>query len=558
MRITMIVALVIVGVSAVYLVSSVAVPGLEWDTNSAVLEAAAVQATQTPPVLLNGQYDDQLVDIDGDGVDDTLEIKVGVTANFPAYYTVGVVLVGGAGDELARGYGGDSLIPGSNMVAVQIRGSDLQRSGVGGPYTTKSVSISGGHGILAYAKNAYTTAAYALSSFGALPVVFSGAYADIGEDYNSNGQLDALKLSADVVVSEPGTYTVGAGIIDATEGYTIYESEAVQTLGVTSTVVSVTIPGRAIASSRRDGPYTVNKFVIIDEDGNLVSTSGSNPHTTGPYSFTDFLSQGDFPTIEIVSEEVIDVQAMNTSPPSLPYEYLRINLRIHDLSTAPGLVPGARVSVSAMLNARNGETVASAINSLPVEQLPNDPSGAEVVVDVPGGDIFSSGIDGPYRVSAELRSNAGERWSQDYSGFSTAAYTASAFAMPLVEIVGPVVAQGVDDNQNGRFERLRFTVPIQAGAVGEVTAQGIVVDDAGVEVGRVMAGFDQANPNNATTPGEMLMVDLDLPGSTILSSGMDGPYTLRALHVYHKNDAKQFLLEDYVSVSDPFLAVQFE
>ena len=188
----------------------------------------AASQYQTPAVVLpglaqlSGAYTDARVDADNNGEAEALRITVGVNVTTAAAYQVVGWLQSSTGADLAWAYATANLSPGTQQVQLDFDGKLLRLLGVDGPYKLAHVELRTGDDgdVVDFADNAYTTAAYAATSFAAPAAAYTGAYADSGVDSNGNGLFDTLNVNVGVQVNGAGSYTL-VGWLYAPDGSAI-------------------------------------------------------------------------------------------------------------------------------------------------------------------------------------------------------------------------------------------------------------------------------------------------------------------------------------------------
>jgi hypothetical protein len=514
--------------------------------------AEALRPAGSGTTGLNGIFGERLVDTDADSLPDTLEIDVGVDAGYSFEFGVSGTLADNSGRELADAEATALLPIGSGVITLRFRGADLQRGGANGPYVLKRVALNTTTAMVDNAQDAYTTQAYSLSAFEPLAVRLTGAYADNTVDSDGDGRYEKLVLSAGVVVTEAGSYEVSGVLGDGT-GNLIYQGRTNVTLGTSNTTVTLEVPAAAIRASHANGPYVVMSFTV-QRDGLPESGVAKDAHTTQAYTVGSFGPVGGV-TATIVGDEAVDVQAGLSPPPGgVEYEYLRVHL------IAGGVVPtpGDRLEAEVQLYASDGTQVAEWQRSFPVNQLPTVPGGRAIDVDVPGGFLRQHGLDGPYRVGVTLRNQVGQVLDVENAVYETKAYEADNFVLPLIQIQGNTQIVVTDASQNGLYDGLEFRVTVVAGQSGAITGQGRVVSADGTTIAKVETGLSQLDAQSAAAAGESLVLTLRVPGTAIRTSGRNGPYTLKDLFLYHKNDPRQYVLLNSAGTSSAYSYLQFE
>jgi hypothetical protein len=156
-----------------------------------------------------------------------------------------------------------------------------------------------------------------------------------------------------------------------------------------------------------------------------------------------------------------------------------------------------------------------------------------VTLQFPGGPIRGHGVNGPYLVGGvTLIDSQGSIIDYQKVAHITQAYQAEDFAQPLVALANSIQDSPSDPNGDGSNDWLNIVVSVQSGNSGYVVAQGRLVDKNGKEI----AWTEQNTPVEA---GVVAQVTLAFSATQIAANGVDGPFTLRNLLVYHTGDPGQ-------------------
>ena len=130
-------------------------------------------------VSLSGHYSDGMSDSDGNGLYDSLDVAVGVSASLAqgaevgatavGDYTVAADLVDGNGNIIAHANTESTLPPGKSDVVLPFNGDEIRASGTSGPYTLTNITIVDQQTSAPAVWNvvdAWTTGAYDPQNFG--------------------------------------------------------------------------------------------------------------------------------------------------------------------------------------------------------------------------------------------------------------------------------------------------------------------------------------------------------------------------------------------------------
>jgi hypothetical protein len=164
----------------------------------------------------------------------------------------------------------------------------------------------------------------------------------------------------------------------------------------------------------------------------------------------------------------------------------------------------------------------------------------------PGGLIRQLEVDGPYQVEA-LSLSDGSGTTLDYMALAhvTGPYSHTQFAMPLVVLTDHYRDYPADTNADAIPDVLKVDIGLLPGNNGVVIAQAQLADKNGAEIGWSSASVPVTNSVPAT-------VTLVYSASQILTHGVDGPYLVRNLLVYHAGDPTQDVTVDLAHITAPY------
>jgi hypothetical protein len=120
----------------------------------------------------------------------------------------------------------------------------------------------------------------------------------------------------------------------------------------------------------------------------------------------------------------------------------------------------------------------------------------------------------------------------------------------IIILPGTIQDEGIDDDGDGRFDVLRFTLDIDVAESGTYRAQATLVD----REGNTLALLDLSDYYSSGTH----TLALDVDGETLSRYGTDGPYTLLSLSIQAEEDAS--VMSDVVSsyTTRAYSNIQFE
>ncbi|HNT74617.1 MAG TPA: SUMF1/EgtB/PvdO family nonheme iron enzyme [Anaerolineae bacterium] len=235
-------------------------------------------------------YSDTVVDADGDGLWDVLQVNVGVLATQTSNYTVNGDLRTADGTPLGSAVAIISGTSGTALTATLEFAPDLLAAyGGESPLVLDSVNLFAPDQSfpIATATDVYTTAVYSATTFAGREAVLGSSLNDAGIDQNDNGLFDVLEVRVPLSLRHAGIYTVTARLSLGTG------SQGLLARGVTSSTLdgavvtaALRFPGRAIGLYGADGPYTLTGLLV---DGPLgIALVDPAPGTTGAYTYGQF------------------------------------------------------------------------------------------------------------------------------------------------------------------------------------------------------------------------------------------------------------------------------
>ncbi|UCD93201.1 MAG: hypothetical protein JSV43_04705 [Methanobacteriota archaeon] len=236
-------------------------------------EFDAPGAMLNPPHADYGHDDD----IPPNGLFDFLLIEVQVNVSAEGVYWIDVWLGHSITFQLEVPY----LLPGSQVVGINLRGSDIYISGIDGPYLVEITLADNEFNLLD--RNENFTSDYSYTDFDPPGAIFDPPHSDYGLDMDlpPNGLYDHLVINASIYVYEEGLYDIWIDLFGADE---ITMGNTTEFLTVGSRHVEVLLNGSHIFASESNGPYHAN-LVLFNSTGWFLDYDA---YTTSFYSYTDF------------------------------------------------------------------------------------------------------------------------------------------------------------------------------------------------------------------------------------------------------------------------------
>lgn len=169
-----------------------------------------------------------------------------------------------------------------------------------------------------------------------------------------------------------------------------------------------------------------------------------------------------------------------------------------------------------------------------------------------GKNLFANQVDGPYELrELTIATENGLLIAKQLDAanvVSTSPYRYSQFEGPRLQAAGDAVAEAVDDDENGRFDRVIVTVPVQSSVEGTFDGSLRLVDtDAAL--------IDVATVQLELAPG-LNNIPFVFDGAAIGRHGKDAPYHVKDLLLFDDED-NSLIIPDLLSIAG-YEAREFE
>ncbi|MBU4264312.1 MAG: PKD domain-containing protein [Proteobacteria bacterium] len=466
---------------------------------------------------LTGYFTDIGVDEDDDALYDFLRVKAELDVTVGVIFKVYARLMDQNSNEITWIRKDFILYPGTHLLALDFDGEAIRAAGVNGPYKIM-VIINDDEGMdVADTLTSYNTAAYGYEEFEQKDAYFASTYMDNGVDANANGTFDTLRIGVDLQVDTPKSYIVEGGLYDSL-GKAIEIISTSMDLSAGSQTINLDFDGQKIRRNRVDGPYFLK----------YLSLSGSpqidfilNAYTTKPYSVAQFEKTDAFFT------GTYSDWGKNTDS-DVYYNYLTVAVDV-DVQKA------GNYSLTGWLYDASGKIVQVSSSALLGTGLQT------MQLDFEGTSIYLNGVNGPYYLKyLTLYDNLGKLMDTINDAYTTAAYNFTDFQRPLVGLTGSYADFGSDIDADGKFDRLSVEIGVFLADSGYCVAKARLTDDEQKEIvwAEKIVSFASAG---------MGTIQLDFDGKAIYDNGVDGPYFLRDVYIYHTGDPTQpaYLHEAY-------------
>ncbi len=203
-----------------------------------------------------------------------------------------------------------------------------------------------------------------------------------------------------------------------------------------------------------------------------------------------------------------------------------------DIATAgnPGRIGAVAAGSNGVTRYRLvGELTDSASNVIAARSEADlGPTATGMALRFDGRQLFRNGVDGPFTVSRlslyELDGNNTRLVVELVDPHTTQGYTFDEFEHTAISLTGVGSDEAIDDDGNGKFDRLEIRVEVRVESAGLYEWTARLVDQNGTEIAFV-SGSGNFNPG-------VNDMSFTVPGTAIGANGVDGPYILRDLLIF--------------------------
>ena len=345
---------------------------------------------------LSGQYAEEAVDTDGDGLHDGLKLSVGLVVDVASRYNVVAWLENSSGGAITWAAQQGELEAGSQIAEMFFDGAQIWASGTDGPYTVARVELRAGdhERVLDEADDVLTTAAYSHTDFDPPAVTFNGQFVDMTRTIRPTSEtMDDLVIRVGLDVHEAGRYMLLAVLSAGDE--TIAVDRQVVNRPAGSYDVVVVFPREAIHDHRADGPFTLKTLSLTDERDDLLAHMRDAFATTKTYVYTQF-AYGD----AILDHTLLSEQAVDSDGDGL-CDSLDVDFTVVTEGYAGYYLTGVLEDGSGRTIVRAQTYPAGMLTEPPTSPLPLAEGRVLTgTLSFSGEAIRNHGVDGPYVVAA--------------------------------------------------------------------------------------------------------------------------------------------------------------
>jgi len=244
-------------------------------------------------------HNDSLVDTDGDGIADTLQLSIPVTTAQAGNYHLTVDLAV-AGNTVVSGTGSAPLGAGGGdiVVTIPLEGLLAGNAPSGSFQVVRGTLTEGtdGRSLIARVTSMGTTASYNLDSYAPTAPVLSNLNGT-GADTNQDGLLDTVHVTATASVPTAGQYTL-AGTFIAPDGSVLQSVNRTLTLAAGRNLVGLDLDGSLIGATG-SGVYQLSG-VTLTAVANAYLQASASPIPLGPFSAYQWI--GSPPSVATLNE----------------------------------------------------------------------------------------------------------------------------------------------------------------------------------------------------------------------------------------------------------------
>jgi hypothetical protein len=456
----------------------------------------------------SGTYSDSGVDTDGNGLYNQLKVSIKLQIEASDLYTVVAWLKDGSGNDIAWASTQGQLSAGKQTVNLYFDGPIIRSKGINGPYKIARVELREGNEeeLIDAEQNVHTTAAYHYTDFDTLNVSFTKSFSDSGVDKNSDSLYDLLTISVGLNVQKAGTYDIIGELRKDTQTIAVARTKA--SLSAGAQTVNLEFNGPTIYQQRLDGPYALKALRIEDASKNKMDTL-QDAYTTKSYTYSQFQHSG-----TAIDGSSYQEQALDLNSDSL-YDYLRISFKIN-------VAEAGFYRLSGILKDSKGESISTRTREINLATGENS-----VNLDFLGKDINGHKVDGPYQVTSVTLIGPNNTVVDTHpKAYTTKAYKYTDFAGAVLSLTGPYSDYGQDTDNNTLYNYLIVEIKLTPSIKGMIKAQGQLVDKNG-------KGIAWAENTKEMEAGVAQAISLSFDGKLIRANGIDGPYDLNNLYIYH-------------------------
>ncbi len=232
---------------------------------------------------LNGLYSSMGVDIDGDGIYDSIDLEVGVTVAVPGIYEVKGQLTGDLGNETYSASNRTNLSSGAGSVILRFYAVRDQ-----GAFRLRNLTLHDNYGRdLGHIKEAYKTENYSYLDPDPRIARLTGNFRDHGADVNGDGKFEFLNVDAGIHVFFPGQYTMTGYLYDLNGSEVAWAIDNGDFEAGNQTM-HLKFDGALINKHGVNGMYRLERLILTGQDWAIMETV-PYAYNTSAYKSPDFV-----------------------------------------------------------------------------------------------------------------------------------------------------------------------------------------------------------------------------------------------------------------------------
>ncbi len=248
-----------------------------------------------PAVKITGGILDEGIDINSNGLFDTLIISVNIESLVPGTYTAAAWLMGENGENITYAQTKTAYDIGSYSTTLKFSGIEINKSQLNGPYKIGYSVIRDSSKVLFSNSDIYTTKSYNASQFeqekGKI-ISSTGRYSENIIDSDSDELIDTLIIEVEVVPRDSGNIVAIGRLVDS-KGETILWSSTNDYLTKSNPqMLHIKFDGRYIYGGLVNGPYHLTDLQIYHTGEPTETIDISDAYTTKFYYYNNFETAG--------------------------------------------------------------------------------------------------------------------------------------------------------------------------------------------------------------------------------------------------------------------------
>ena len=308
---------------------------LAWVICFMLLACAGISsASDKSQASFSGIYHSEALDLDGDGLYDSLDLAVGANVAAPGYYEITGNLQDQNGNETHLASNRSYLSLGAGSMVLRFYA--LRQPG---RFYLRNLTLHDGSGrTLDHLDEAYTTPEYTILEQNPKIAKLTGEYDDHGTDANGDGRYEDLTIDVGVYAFNPGQYTLTGYLYDR-NGSSVAWSIDSRDLDAGPTVMHLRFDGDSIRKHEVNGPYRLKNLFLASKNW-TIDDSVKQAYNTSAYNYADFAEplrsedektisgsgKGEISLMVIIEHKVpvqsgvfsFDIQGINIPPISTP------------------------------------------------------------------------------------------------------------------------------------------------------------------------------------------------------------------------------------------------